>query len=401
LRLFQWDRDFGVFFSTQGISNIGDAAWNVLIPLYVLQLTHNPLQVSAIAVIEAVSFAVLRLPFGALADRLECRRLMIAADIARAALTAVIPVATALHAPTLTVIYIVIVPIEAFSALFDSAAGAAVPMLVPEDRRGVAYAWQESLESLAWVIGPPVGGLLAVAFGTGKALGLDSFTFLISIAGLLALGRRFEPAPDATSEPIWASMRSGLTIMIADRVLRRDQLIWSLYSVLGGSIVLGLVYIGTRGGSGDAVLATLAVAAYAAGSAVGTVLAGRFANAPSLWLAEAAGLAVAAAGAALLAVGGVPAIIAGGALFGVGEGLVLVFHLTLRAKATPDGYFGRVTGVAGVAGQITSALSMVWLGVVLRFAPGRTAFIVLAAAALALAAAAALAPKPTLPIPPP
>jgi hypothetical protein len=43
-------------------------------------------------------------------------------------------------------------------------------------------------------------------------------------------------------------------------VLRRDQLIWSLYSVLGGSIVLGLVYVGPKGGTGDAVLATLAVA---------------------------------------------------------------------------------------------------------------------------------------------
>ena len=106
---------------------------------------------------------------------------------------------------------------------------------------------------------------------------------------------------------------------------------------------------------------------------------------------------MAAAGAALLAVGGVPAIIAGGALFGLGEGLVLVFHLTLRAKVTPDGYFGRITGIAGMAGQITSGLSMVWLGVVLRFAPGRTAFVVLAAAALALATAVALAPKPPLP----
>jgi hypothetical protein len=56
--------------------------------------------------------------------------------------------------------------------------------------------------------------------------------------------------------------------------------------------------------------------------------------------------------------------------------------------------------VAGVAGQITSGLSMVWLGVILRFAPGRTAFIVLAAAALALAVAVAAAPKPALPPPP-
>ena len=193
---------------------------------------------------------------------------------------------------------------------------------------------------------------------------------------------------------MWASIRSGLRLMIADRVLRRDQLVWSLYSILGGSIVLGLVYVSTKGGRNDAALATIAVAAYAAGSAVGTLLAARFEGAQNLWLAEAAGLGVAAAGAALLAAGGVPAILAGGALFGLGEGLVLVFHLTLRARVTPDGYFGRITGVAGVIGQVTSGLSMVWLGLVLRFAPGRDAFIVLAAAAAALAAAVALAPKP-------
>jgi Major Facilitator Superfamily len=392
--MFQWDRDFGVFFCTQGISNIGDAAWGVLIPLYVLQLTHNPLQVSAIAIIEAVAFSLLRMPFGALADRLECRRLMIIADLGRTLLTLVIPIAAAFNADTLIVIYSVIVPIEAFSALFDSASGTAVPMLVTEDKRGIAYAWQESFESIAWVIGPPLGGVLAVAFGTGKALGLDSATFLVSVAGLIAIRKRFEPGDDAEHEPMWASIRSGLRLMIADRVLRRDQLVWSLYSILGGSIVLGLVYVSTTGGRNDAALATFAVAAYAAGSAVGTLLAGKFEQAPNLWLAEAAGLAVAAGGAALLAVGGVPAIVAGGALFGLGEGLVLVFHLTLRARVTPDGYFGRITGVAGVAGQITGGLSMVWLGLVLRFAPGRDAFTVLAAAAAALAVTVALAPKP-------
>jgi MFS family permease len=391
--LFQWDRDFGVFFCTQGVSNIGDAAWGVLIPLYVLQLTHNPLQVSAIAIIEAVAFGLLRMPFGALADRLEGRRLMIIADLGRTLLTLVIPVAAAFNANTLIVIYIVIVPIEAFSALFDSAASTAVPMLVTEDKRGMAYAWQESFESIAWVIGPPLGGVLAVAFGTGKALGLDSVTFLISVAGLIAIRKRFEPAEDE-HEPMWASIRSGLRLMIADRVLRRDQLVWSLYSILGGSIVLGLVYVSTKGGRNDAALATLAVAAYAAGSAVGTLLAARFEGAQNLWLAEAAGLGIAAAGAALLAIGGVPAILVGGALFGLGEGLVLVFHLTLRARVTPDGYFGRITGVAGVVGQVTSGLSMVWLGLVLRFAPGRDAFVVLAAAAAALAATVALAPKP-------
>jgi MFS transporter, DHA3 family, macrolide efflux protein len=395
-RLFRWDRDFGVFFCTQGISNIGDAAWNVLIPLYVLQLTHNPLQVSAIAVIEVVAYSVLQIPLGALADRREGRRLMIAADVARTLLTIAIPVTSALHGPTLVVIYAVIAPIAGFSALFDSVSGAAVPMLVPADERGKAYAWQESLESLAWVVGPPVAGLLAATIGAGKALGLDSVSFAVSVAGLAVISKRFEATSDAADDTFWTSMKSGFRLMITDRVLRRDQLVWSLYMVLGSGIVLGLIYVGTDGGRSHALLGTLAVAAYAAGSAAGTLLAAKFETVANLWLAIAAGLAVAAVGALGVALLAVPAVLIGGMLFGLGEGFVLVFHLTLRAKATPEGYFGRITGIAGVMGQITTGLSMLWLGLLLRFATGRAAFMVLGAAVAVLALAVAVAPKPTL-----
>lgn len=400
--LFAEDRDFGVYLCTQGVSNIGDAAWGVLIPLYLLRLTHNPLQVSAVAVVEVAAYAVLRVPFGALADRREGRRLMITADVARTLLTLAIPVTAALHGPVLAVVYAVIVPLEAFSALFESASGAAVPLLASQERLGKAYAWQESLESAAWVIGPPLAGLLATAFGAGKALGLDSASFVVSVAGLLAIRKRFssssrESGSDAGQDAFWASMKSGLRLMISDRVLRRDQLVWSAYSVLGSGIVLGLVFVSSGGGKSGGLLATLAVAAYAAGSAVGTLAAGRFQTLPNLWLAIAGGLGVAGAGALVVAVSGTVAVLAGGALFGLGEGLVLVFHLTLRGRATPEGYFGRVTGIAGVAGQLTSAASMLWLGIVLRFADGRAAFIVLGAAVLAAGAVVALVPAPSVP----
>ncbi len=396
-RLFRWDRDFGVFFCTQGISNVGDAAWSVLIPLYVLQLTHDPLQVSAIAVIEVVAYSVLQVPLGALADRREGRRLMITADVARTMLTLAIPVTSALHGPTLAVVYAVIAPIEGFAALFNSASGAAVPMLVPTADLGRAYAWQESLESLAWVIGPPVAGLLAAAAGSGQAIGLDSASYVVSVAGLVAIRKRFEAAADSGGEGLVASMKSGFRLMITDRVLRRDQLIWSLYMVLGSGIVLGLIYVSTHGGKSHALLATLAVAAYAAGSAAGTLLAGRFGTVRDPWLPIAGGLAVAAAGALLIALLATPAVLAGAMLFGLGEGFVLVCHLTLRGKATPEGYFGRITGIAAILGQVTTGLSMLWLGLVLRFATGRTAFTVLGAAAAFLAAAVAIAPKPALP----
>lgn len=398
-RLLAWDRDFGIFFCTQGLSSVGDAAWGVLIPLYVLQLTRNPLQVSAVAVIEVAAAAALQLPFGALADRHESRRLMLAADTGRLLVTLAVPVVALLHGPVLVTIYAVIVPGAALSALFNGASGSAVPMLVPESERARAYAWQESLESVAWIAGPPLGGLLAVALGTGRALALDAVSFLVSVIGLAALRTRFQPGAGGEPDALMASIRAGIRVMISDRVLRRDQLIWALYSVLGSGIILALLYAGTQGGQTSGSLpATLAVAAYAAGSAVGTLAAGKLsAGALSPWHAAAAGLIASAAGAGLVAVGGTAAILAGAAVFGAGEGFLLITHLTLRARATPDGYFGRVTAIAGLIGQATNGLSMAWIGLALRFAHGTATFAVLGGTLAALSLGVLLSPAVPLP----
>jgi len=184
--------------------------------------------------------------------------------------------------------------------------------------------------------------------GTGPALIVGSASYLVSVAGLAVLRKRFAPAPHAAAEPLLAAMRSGLRLMARDRLLRRDQLVWALYMALGSGIILGLVYVGSRGGTG----------------------------------------------------GSLPATLAGAAAFGLGEGFLLVIHLTLRARATPEGYFGRVTSIAGVIGQAANGVSMAWLGLALRLAHGAVTFAVLGAALLALAAAVALAPAPPLPLAP-
>jgi MFS transporter, DHA3 family, macrolide efflux protein len=391
-----FDRDFRVFVSTQGISNVGDAAWGVLIPLYVLQLTHNPLQVSAIAAVEVGANCLLQVPLGALADRREGRRLMIIADLGRALLTLAVPVTSLLHGPTLLAVYLIAVPNEALSALFGAASGGVIWVLVPQEQQAGAYAWQEGLESVAWVIGPPLAGLLATLAGAGPALALDSGSFLVSVAGLAAVRRRFEPSADEAPVPLLGSMTAGVRLLAANLVLRRNQLIWSAYGVLGGGIVLGLVYVGSRGGRSD-VLATVTVAAYAAGSAVGTFAAGKFSQlAPHPWLAAAAGLLTASAGGWLLAADATATVIAGAVLFGLGEGFLLIVYLTVRAAATPEGYFGRVSALAGVFSQLTTGLSMAWIGLALRFAHGPAMFAAMGGGLLAICLWVAVAPHPSV-----
>src|ERR1700733_4938125 len=109
-RLPDRDRGFGIFFCTQRGSNTGVPAWGVLLPRSLLELSHNPLQVSAVAVVEVVANSLLRIPFGALADRYDSRRLMLAADFGRTFLTLAIPLVSLLHGPVLAAVYAVIVP---------------------------------------------------------------------------------------------------------------------------------------------------------------------------------------------------------------------------------------------------------------------------------------------------
>src|SRR5215475_4944951 len=161
-----------------------------------------------------------------------------------------------------------------------------------------------------------------------------------------------QPAAGPERPSLLREIRDGLRFLLEHELLRRVQLSWTLYTPIGcGGIVTGLVYVGSGGGAGGPALASLSVAAYAAGSALSTTAAGwRRPNAP--WLGIAGCLAVLALGAALIATGPAPAILSGALLFGLGEGFFLVVYLTVRAQATPDELMGRISGAAGLLSQI-------------------------------------------------
>jgi MFS family permease len=69
--LIRANRPFSIFLLTQGLSNLGDSVRNVAIPLLVLQITHAPILVAAVALIEAAPYFAFHLPIGALLDRID------------------------------------------------------------------------------------------------------------------------------------------------------------------------------------------------------------------------------------------------------------------------------------------------------------------------------------------
>ena len=382
LKLIRANRPFAIFLFTQGLSNLGDSVRAVALPLLVLQLTHAPILVAAVALLETAPYFLFHLPMGALLDRIDRRRAMLAADLGRGAMVLVIPLTAWLHGPVVTAVFIVAAPLSLLSSVFEAGGGAVIPSLVERDSLGPAYGLFEGAESLAWVAGPMVAGLLAAAYGTASALVIDGLSFLVSAGGLALIRmRRIERGP---AEPIWAQVWEGLGFLAGSPTLRRLQLAWSLYCLIGFGAVTGLVFIGSRGGTSGAALVALAVSAYALGSLGGTVLSGRL-DIKRVAGPVAGSLLVFAAGALLVATRWPPAMLAGAFGIGAGEGFFLVIWLTRRAQVTPEPLIARIVTVSGMLGRIMSGLSVTWMALALGWMHGSGAFVIAGALGLALA----------------
>jgi DHA3 family macrolide efflux protein-like MFS transporter len=383
LKLIRANQPFSIFLVTQGLSNLGDAVRNVAIPLLVLQLTHAPLLVAAVALLETVPYFAFHLPMGALLDRIDRRRAMLAADLGRGALVLSIPLTAYLHGPVLALLFVVAAPLSLLSSVFDAGGGAVIPNLVARESLGQAFALFEGAESLAWVAGPLVASVLAASFGTPSALVVDGTSFLVSAAGLASIRiGRVERA--ATAGSVWSQIGEGLRFLAGARDLRRLQITWSLYGLIGFGAITGLVFIGSSGGTSGAALAAFAVSTFALGSLCGTLLAGRL---QMTRVAErvAGGLLVFSAGALLVATRWPVAVLAGALGIGAGEGFFLVIWLTRRAQATPEALMARVVTVSAVLARIVSGLAVTWTALALGWMQGSGAFVIAGVLGFALA----------------
>jgi len=386
LTLLRTNRHFSIFLATQTTSNLGDASRNLIVRLLLLQLTHSPALLAALLLIQTVTGLVLRLPFGALLDRWDRRRAMLFADLGRGVLTLLIPLAAALHGRVLLVLFATAVPLSVLATLFGAGFGAITPSLVGKERVAQAYGLIEGGESLAWIGGPISAGLLMTLFGAANALVVDGISFLVSAGGLAIIRvQRSQPTEQQSTKRRSLSYDlEGLRFIIGNPALRRVVMSWTLYGVIGYGAVTGLVYVGSHNGTTGPTVASLAVAAYAGGSALGTLAAG-WHPPSSPWLAISGCLLVSAIGAALVAGGFTVTILVGALLFGLGEGFFLIVYLALQADVAPDALMARITSATSLISSLAIAVSIGWMGLALQLLNGPGAFGLVAALALLLA----------------
>ncbi len=192
--------EFRRFWTGQTISLFGDQISLLAIPLLaVLALDAGAAQMGLLTAVGLAPNLLLSLHAGAWADRQpNRRRLMLAADLGRAALLATIPVAYVLGALTLAQLYVVAFGVGCLTVLFYVSYNTLFVALVDREEYVEATSLLNGSRALSLVAGQGVAGALVAAFTAPLALLADAVSFLGSA---LFLGRvRAPEPPPATAE---------------------------------------------------------------------------------------------------------------------------------------------------------------------------------------------------------
>jgi MFS family permease len=214
------NRNFRLLWIGQGLSDRGTQIGSLAYPLLVLALTHSALIAGLVGTSASVAAFAVRLPAGALADRLDRRRTLVLCDGMRTAALAVLAVLVATDAVAWPIVMVVAVVDRVGETLFNPASIAALPLIVDDEHLEAAWAVSEGRQFAANIVGPPLGGFL---YGLGRAVPFlaDAVSYGISVLTSLRLRGEFAvPAAEGERRGLWAESFEGLKLLWHDRLLR-------------------------------------------------------------------------------------------------------------------------------------------------------------------------------------
>jgi MFS family permease len=337
-------RDFRLLTAGGIVTGIGTQAGLVALPYQVYVLTRSAFLTGLLGLVELGPLVAASLFGGAIADRFDRRRLLLATQVALVAVAAGLAAATYAGHPPVWLLYLLAAAAAGSSAVERVARQAMVPNMVAPEQLRSALALSFGLYQLTMVVGPAIGGVLISTAGVGTAYTVDAASCLGMVAAAFAM-RPQRPLAVEGHEPVLGSIRTGLGFV------RRSQ-------ALVGSFVIDLCAM--TFGMPRALFPVLSITAFHAGaSGTGFLFASVSAGATVAalttgWLESARRLgrivmvAVLFWGLAIAAAGAVSTTVLACVLFavaGAADSVSAVCRSTISQTVTPDHMRGRMSSV--------------------------------------------------------
>ncbi|MDG6109884.1 MFS transporter [Dactylosporangium aurantiacum] len=369
-------RTFALLWVAQSTSAVGSAVTTVALPLVAIEtLRAAPAEVALLTAATWLPWLLVGLPAGVWVDRWPRRRTLLVADVVSAAVLVAVPVAAWTGVLTMRVLLVAALLAGAAGVFASVAFNAFLPRLVGADDLMEGNAKLQTSASVALVVGPGLGGLLAQAAGPVSGVLLDAGTFLLSAVCLLGIRSGPEPRPGHGDRPgMLRQIAEGVGFVMRGRLLQAMLVVAAVTNfAMLGITALRVVFLvraeGTAPGTAGLVIGVGGLGAIL-GAAVAARVSRRYGSARTYLLANVA----AAPFVLLLPLGGHGPRLA---LFAAGSFVALagatmsnVMTMTFRGTFVPAHLLGRVTAAsrifvfgtvpfgAATAGVLASALGV-------------------------------------------
>ncbi len=380
--------DFRRFLGAAAASNLGDGIRFGALPLLALSLTSDARLISLVSAATVLPWLILGPLGGALVDRGDRRRLMIAGQLGRAVVVGGLLLLLAFDQATIWAVILVAFGLGAGEVIVDSASQAAVPQLVEEGQLDRANGQLiRAMTVLDNVVGVALGAML-FSVATALPFAIDAATFAIGAVLIASVRRPLQGERERTTS-VRADMAEGARFLFGHPLLRGIMVAVAL-SNLAGNIAFGvlvLLVVEEVGASESTFGLVLGVGAV--GGVLGTLfvvrLVERFGRRAML-----SALPVVLVATYLINAVATSAWVLAASLF-VASFSIVCFNVpgqSIRQAVTPEPLLGRVVATFRMVGMGAAPIGAVIGGLVTQASSVRTANV--AAAAVGVLAAVVL-----------
>jgi MFS family permease len=204
-------REYRQLYIAGFITAMGSQATYVTIPYQLKQLTHSPFDVGALGLFELLPLVVFGLYGGVLADRMNRRTLIITMEALLMVVTSVVLANALLPHPQVWILYADAVVAAGVSSLQRPSIEALNQAFVPHEMQRAAAVLANIRYTAASIIGPALGGLLAVGAGPGFVYGANLVTFAISLYLLSQLAHQLPSVSNDESDRV--ALKVGVSFL--------------------------------------------------------------------------------------------------------------------------------------------------------------------------------------------
>jgi len=369
--------DLRLFFIGESASLLGSSMATVAVTFAVLDGGGTEADLGYVMAARIVPMVVLMLVGGAVADRFGPRRVMIASDVLRCVVQAVLAALLLTGRPAVWTFVVLLATWGAGESFYAPARGALIPQIAAggepyEGKLRDANALAGMAGSLASVAGPALAGIAVATAGSGVVVAVDALTYVVSAVALLALRVQDRPSRQAGRGggaallEGWAQFRSRTWLWVTTlQFTLFNLLVWAPFLVLGPVVAHERL-----GGARDW---GLIMAFYGSGAVVGGLasLGGRIPRRP-LVVATVATAGWALPSGAIAA--GLPVMSVAGAAFvaGIGSAVCGMLYATTNQRHLPAEVMARITSLTTVGAFALGPLGLAAAGPVAALA-GTTA----------------------------